>query len=159
MTVARSDGSAHGVTSSEFEAFRLSLSGRILLPSQPDYDDARQIHNGMIDRRPAMIVSCIGQRDVKVTVRYCKDNDLVLSVRCGGHSVAGFSVCEGGVMMDLTPMNQVVVNPSTRTARVAGGATWADIDQATQDHGLATTGGSLLQRALAATPWEEGTAG
>ena len=141
MTVARSDGSAHNITASEFEAFESSLTGDILLPTSPGYDEARQIHNGMIDRRPAMIVRCKGRTDVATTVRHCKHNNLLLSVRCGGHSVAGFSVCEGGVMIDLALMNQVDVDPSTRTAKAAGGANWADVDKATQAHGLATTGG------------------
>ncbi len=141
MTVIRSDGSSGNVSSSEFETFRSSLAGEILLPADSGYDGARQIHNGMIDRRPAMIVRCKGRADVVAAVRYCGDNGLLLSVLCGGHSVAGFSVCEGGVMIDLTSMTQVDVDPSTRTANVAGGANWGDIDKATQAHGLATTGG------------------
>ena len=141
MIVSRSDGAVRSVSSSEFETFRSSLGGGILLPSDSGYDEARQIHNGMIDRRPAMIVRCKSRADVVAAVRYCRDNSLLLSVRCGGHSVAGFSVCEGGVMIDLTSMNQVDVDPLTRRANVAGGANWGDIDKATQAHGLATTGG------------------
>ena len=129
------------MTSPEFEAFRSSLLGDILLPADAGYDEARSIHNGMIDRHPAMIVRCKDRVDAAATVSYCGSNNLLLSVHCGGHSVAGFSVCEGGVMIDLTPMNQVEVDPSSRTANVGGGANWEDIDKATQANGLATTGG------------------
>ena len=129
------------MTSPEFEAFRSSLLGDILLPADAGYDEARSIHNGMIDRHPAMIVRCKDRADAAATVSYCGSNNLLLSVHCGGHSVAGFSVCEGGVMIDLTPMNQVEVDPSSRTANVGGGANWEDIDKATQANGLATTGG------------------
>ena len=141
LTLTKVDGSAHTITASEFEAFRSSLQGDILLPADPGYDEARSIHNGMIDRRPAMIVRCGDRTDVAATVRYCGENDLLLSVLCGGHSVAGFAVCEGGVMIDLTPMNHVDVDPANRAATAGGGATWADVDKATQIHGLATTGG------------------
>ena len=141
LTLSKLDGSNYLMTSSDFEVFRSSLQGDVLFAADPGYDEARAIHNGMIDHRPAMIVKCGGRADAAATVSYCGSNNLLLSVHCGGHSVAGFSVCEGGVMIDLTPMNQVDVDPSNRTANVGGGANWEDIDKATQAHGLATTGG------------------
>ncbi len=119
----------------------LSVRGRVLRPGDSGYDDARTIHNGMIDRRPALIARCASVDDVIATVRFAHDRDGLVSVRGGGHGVAGFAVSDGGVMIDLAPMRGVQVDAVRRTARVEGGATWGDMDAETQKFGLATTGG------------------
>jgi FAD/FMN-containing dehydrogenase len=119
----------------------LSLRGVTLRPGEPGYDEARKIHNGMIDRRPALIARCTGRDDVIAVVRFARDSGSQVSVRGGGHGVAGFAVCDGGVMIDLSPMRRVEVDPVAKTVRVEGGATWGDVDAETARFGMATTGG------------------
>jgi FAD/FMN-containing dehydrogenase len=104
-------------------------------------DSARSIHNGMIDRHPALIVRCAGVADVLAAVTCARTHNLVVAVRGGGHGVPGFAVCDGGVMIDLSRMNSVRVDPVARTARAEGGGTWGDFDHETQAFDLATTGG------------------
>src|SRR5919112_1919616 len=121
--------------------FTASLRGEVLRPTDEGYDEARTIHNGMIDRRPTLIARCAGVADVMASVRFARDQQLLVSVRGGGHGVAGFSVCDGGLMIDLSRMRGVRVDPARQTARAQGGATWGDFDHETQAFGLATTGG------------------
>lgn len=123
------------------ESFAESLDGRIVRPGDKDYDEVRSIWNGMIDRRPALIARCETAQDVSRSVRFAKQQDLPLSVRCGGHGVSGNAVCDGGLMIDLSPMNSVTVDPQRKVAVVEGGAKLGDLDKATQVHGLATTAG------------------
>jgi FAD/FMN-containing dehydrogenase len=123
------------------EEFKKSLRGELLRPSDETYDLVRQIHNGMIGRHPALIARCTGVADVINTINFARANNLLVSVRGGGHSVPGFAVCDGGIMIDLSRMNSVRVDPVGRTARVEGGATWGDFDHETHAFGLATTGG------------------
>jgi hypothetical protein len=118
-----------------------SLRGDVLRPADEGYDAARTIHNGMIDRRPTLIARCAGVADVIASVRFAREQQLLLSVRGGGHSLPGFSVCDGGLMIDLSRMRGVRVDPARRTARAEGGVTWGDFDHETQAFGLATTGG------------------
>ena len=117
------------------------LRGELLRPGDDGYDGARTIHNGMIDRRPALIVRCAGVADVIAAVTFARDHQLLVAVRGGGHGVPGFAVCDGGLMIDLSRMKGVRVDPARRTARAEGGATWGDFDHETQAFGLATTGG------------------
>jgi hypothetical protein len=117
---------------------QLSLEGSILTPDSPEYDEARGIWNAMIDRRPALILRCATPDDVVRAVRFTREHDLLLAVRGGGHNIAGSAVCDGGVVIDLSPMRGVRVDPAARTARVEAGATLGDVDEATQAHGLAT---------------------
>lgn len=119
------------------------IRGEVLQPGDDDYDDARSVWNAMVDKRPRSIVRCRGTADVIRAVNHARENELLLSIRCGGHSFAGKSVCDGGVAIDLSPMSGVRVDPAERTARVQGGATWADVDHETQAFGLATTGGLI----------------
>jgi FAD/FMN-containing dehydrogenase len=105
------------------DAFKASLRGELLLPGEGGYEDARKIHNGMIDRHPAVIVRCAGASDVINAVNFARDNDLLLVVRGGGHGVPGFAVCDGG-LIDLSRMRSVRVDPVQRVARAEGGATW-----------------------------------
>src|SRR6266516_55597 len=114
------------------------VSGQVLLPSEPGYDEARTVWNAMIDRRPAVIVRCVSAQDVIHAVRTAREQELVLAVRGGGHNIAGNAVCEGGLMIDLTPMKSVRVDPSNRTARVEPGVTLGEFDRETQGFGLAT---------------------
>ncbi|HEY2635835.1 MAG TPA: FAD-binding protein, partial [Solirubrobacteraceae bacterium] len=121
------------------EAFR----GDALRAGDDGYDEARAVFNGMIDRRPALIARCGGTADVVDAVALARERRLPLAVRGGGHSVGGHGVCEGGVMIDLSAMRSVHVDPGRRIARVGGGALWGDVDRATQLFGLAVTGGRV----------------
>ena len=119
------------------------LSGTIIRRGDAEYDQARRVWNGMIDRSPALIVRCRTTADVVAAVNHARDNGLVLAVRGGGHNAAGLSVCDDGLVIDLSPMRAVSVDAARRTARVEGGALWRDVDAATHPHGLATTGGLI----------------
>ena len=124
-----------------FDELGSSFRGELLLPTSPGYDTARRIWNGAVDRRPACIARCTGVADVVAAVRFARDHDLEIAVRGGGHNVAGTAVCDDGVVIDLSAMRAVWVDPAGRTAWVQGGALWGDVDHETQAHGLATTGG------------------
>ncbi len=115
--------------------------GELIDPDHPDYDDARAIWNGGVDRRPWLIARCCGTADVAAAVRYARHRRLEIAVRGGGHNVAGTAVCDGGIVIDLSAMRAVSVDPVERTALVQGGALWGDVDHETQAHGLATPGG------------------
>src|SRR5262245_24450908 len=126
-----------------FESLESSIRGQVIRPGDPAYDSARQIHNGMIDRRPDAIIRCSGAADVMQTVRFARDHGIAVAVRGGGHSVPGFSVCDGGLLIDLSAANSVRVDRARQAARAAGGATWGDFDHETVAHGLACTGGVM----------------
>ena len=115
--------------------------GEVIAPGQDGYDGARAIWNGTVDRRPRLIARCSGTADVAAAVRFARDHDLEIAVRGGGHNVAGTAVCDDGIVIDLSAMRAVRVDPAGRTARVQGGALWGDVDHETQARGLATTGG------------------
>jgi FAD/FMN-containing dehydrogenase len=121
----------------EIDGFR----GQLVTADDSGYDDARAVWNGAIDRRPRLIARCSGTADVAAAVRFARDHDLEIAVRGGGHNVAGTAVCDDGIVIDLSAMRAVWVDPVGRTARVQGGALWGDVDHETQAHGLATTGG------------------
>jgi hypothetical protein len=118
-----------------------AFSGRLIEPGQPGYDEARKVHNGLIDKRPALIAQCAGMADIADAVRLGRKLGLEVAVRGGGHNVAGRSTTNGGLMVDLSRMRSVHVDPRRRTARAEGGAIWRDFNRETQAHGLATTGG------------------
>ncbi|HEU5431445.1 MAG TPA: FAD-binding oxidoreductase, partial [Thermomicrobiales bacterium] len=129
--------------------FRGRLRGAALRPDDAGYDEARAVHNGLIDRRPALIVRCSGAADVVEAVNFARDNRLPLSVRGGGHNVAGNAVCDGGLMIDLSLMRGVQVDPEAGIAHAQGGVTWGDLDRETQLFGLATPGGVVSTTGIA----------
>jgi FAD/FMN-containing dehydrogenase len=119
------------------------FGGEIVRPDDPPYDDTRSVFNGMIDRRPALIARCTSADDVASAVNLAREEDLLLSIYGGGHGVTGAAVVDAGVCVDLRTMDRVDVDPDQRIARVEGGAKWGPIDAATQEHGLAVTGGRV----------------
>jgi FAD/FMN-containing dehydrogenase len=123
--------------------FAKSLSGSLLVAGDEGYDDARAVWNRMIDRRPALIARCAGPDDVVAAVRFAREHDLLVSVRGGGHNVTGHAVCQGGLMIDLSPMKTARVDAGRRLLTAGAGLTWGELDTATQRHGLATTGGII----------------
>ena len=125
------------------------LVGRLLGPGDGDYDDTRSVWNAMVDRRPQLIAQCATRDDVAAAVRFAREHDLEIGVRCGGHGVLGLAVPEGGLMIDLTPMGAVTVDAERRRAWVQGGALLGALDQATQPHGLATTAGNVSHTGVA----------
>ena len=123
--------------------------GRLISSSDADYDIARAVWNGAIERRPRLIAKCIGTEDVVAAVRFARDHDLEIAIRGGGHNVAGTAVCDDGIVIDLSAMRGVRIDPANRTAWVQGGALWGDVDHETQVHGLATTGGIVSHTGVA----------
>jgi FAD/FMN-containing dehydrogenase len=125
-----------GVGMAALASFSEAFEGEIILPGSAGYDAARIVWNGMIDRRPAVVARAAGVEDVRRTLRFAREQELPIAVRCGGHSLAGFSTCDGGVVLDLSLMRDVHVDPARRTARVAGGTLLSQLDEAAQAHGL-----------------------
>jgi FAD/FMN-containing dehydrogenase len=125
------------------------VRGAVLTPGDPGYDEAREIWNALIDRQPALIVQCSGAADVVDAVNFAREQRLVLSIKAGGHNVAGNAVNDGGLVIDLSQMRGVHVDPETQTARVQGGATWGDLDRETQLFGLAVPGGVVSTTGVA----------
>src|SRR5512134_648676 len=137
------DGRRILLSRSDAEDFRAGLRGQLLLPGATGYDDARKIFNGMFDRRPALIARCLGAADVVRAVRFARTYGLLVAVRGGGHSLSGQSVCDDGLMIDLSLMRGVRVDPTDRLARVGGGALLGDLDRETLAFGLVTTTGTV----------------
>jgi FAD/FMN-containing dehydrogenase len=144
--------STHDVTTlpdeATFDAFRQDFRGEVIRPGDDTYDQARRIFNGMIDRRPALIVRPTGAADVIAAVKLARETGLPPAVRCGGHSIAGSSVADGALMIDLSHMKGVRVDPVARTARANAGVTWGEFDRETQLFGLATPGGRVTTTGL-----------
>jgi FAD/FMN-containing dehydrogenase len=129
--------------------FSESVRGEVLRPGDRGYDAARSVWNAMIDRRPALIVRCAGVADVIAAVKFAREQRLLVSVKGGGHGVAGTAVADGGLMIDLAPMNGIEVDVARRRARAGAGTTWGEFDRETQAHGLATTGGIVPTTGIA----------
>jgi FAD/FMN-containing dehydrogenase len=131
------------------ETLNAQIEGAVFSEGSAGFDQARSVWNAMIDRRPALIVQCKHADDVQQAVIYATQQDLPISIRGGAHNVAGHAVCDAGLMIDLSQMRGVSVNAEARTAWVQGGATWGDVDEATQAHGLATPGGLISDTGVA----------
>ncbi len=125
------------------------FAGEVIVPSDAGYDSARRIWNASIDKRPGVIARCSGVADVVRTVKFARANDLLVSVRGGGHNVAGRALCDDGIVIDLSAMRGVVVDPQSRTVRVQGGATLADVDRETHAYGLAVPTGTVSRTGIA----------
>ncbi|MBR0658246.1 FAD-binding oxidoreductase [Neoroseomonas oryzicola] len=125
------------------------FAGSLLRPGDPGYDGARRVHNGLIDKHPRLIARCAGVADVADAVRFARTHGLEIAIKGGGHNVAGRATVEGGLMIDLSPMKGLHVDPRARIARAQGGLTWAGFNRETQVHGLATTGGVVSSTGIA----------
>jgi FAD/FMN-containing dehydrogenase len=137
------------VDETAIQAFRAGVRGALLRPGDDGYDAARRVWNGMIDRNPALIVRCAGVADVINAVNFARTHHLLVSVRGGGHNVTGNAVCEGGLMIDLSSMKGIRVDPVRRTVRAQAGLTWGEFDHETQAFGLAMTGGQVSTTGIA----------
>ena len=131
------------------DGFQTVLRGELIRPQDEGYEEARKVNNGMIDRRPAMIARCAGVADVISAVNFARNHNLVVAVRGGGHSVPGFGTCDGGLVIDLSRMRGIRVDPRRRTARAEGGCTWGDLNHAAHAFGFATTGGVVSTTGIA----------
>src|SRR5205823_2214658 len=136
-------------TGPALDELRGQIRGEVVSESDPAYVEACQIWNGMIDRRPALVVRCSGSADVMTAVRFAREAGLPVSVRAGGHNVAGTALCDGGVVVDLTRMRNVFVDPERRTVRAGGGALLGDVDHETQAFALATPFGVVSKTGIA----------
>src|SRR5919109_3664941 len=133
----------------DLERLRDVIRGPVVDPDDEGYDAARAIWNGAIDRRPAGVARCTGVADVVAAVRFARERDLMVAVRSGGHGVGGHALCDDGLVIDLSPMKGIRVDPATRTARADAGVLWGELDRETQLHGLATVGGIVTHTGIA----------
>jgi FAD/FMN-containing dehydrogenase len=137
------------INETAIEQFKGSLKGQFINSKSADYEEARKVWNGMIDKHPLMIVRCADEDDVAKAVNFARNNKLEIAVRGGGHNVAGFSTCDDGIVIDLSPMKKIEVDKTSQTAKAQAGLTWGEFDKATQEHGLATTGGLVTTTGVA----------
>ena len=139
LTIATRNSGDKTVANTRVERFRAELQGELLRPADDGYEVARKVWNGMVDKRPALIARCTGTADVVACVNFAREQDILISVRGGGHNYAGKAVCDGGLMIDLSPMKDISVDPVGRTARAQAGLRLGEFDRETQKFGLATT--------------------
>ncbi len=149
LRVSTTKGTEAILEATAVQEFRAALRGPLICPGDANYDEARKVWNGMINRRPALIARCAGVADVIAAVKFARTHEVLVSVRGGGHNSPGNAVCEGGLMIDLGGMRSVRVDPARHTVRAEGGTTWADFDRETQAFGLATTGGAISSTGIA----------
>jgi FAD/FMN-containing dehydrogenase len=142
-------GNAIELDEAAIEGLTTAFRGQVIRPGDADYDAARRVWNSMIDKYPALIARCTGTADVVAAVRFARARDLLVAVRGGGHNVAGNAVCDGGLVIDLSRMKGILVDPVKQTARAQGGVTWGDLDRETQLFGLATPGGEVSMTGIA----------
>src|SRR3954471_9145959 len=142
----------HPLGEATLAEFEQGLSGRLIRPDDPEYDEARSIWNGAHDKYPAMVVRCAGVADVIRAVEFARSEDLEVAVRGGSHSIPGFSTTDGGIVIDLSPMQGVRVDPQAGTARAEGGVQWGPFDHETQAFGLGVTGGLISTTGLGGFP-------
>jgi hypothetical protein len=143
------NGQLVNISTKAFDALQANLRGALLRPDHDSYESARQVWNGMIDRRPALIVRCTGTADVIAAINFAREHNLLVSVRGGGHNAAGHAVNEGGLVIDLSPMKGIRVDPQARRAWAAGGVTWGELDHETQPFGMAAPGGVVSTTGIA----------
>jgi FAD/FMN-containing dehydrogenase len=141
MTATSTTSSAEHRPAPPYDALATGLRGRLILPGDDDYDQARAVYNGMIDRRPGAIARCADAPDVVACVRFAREHGIDLAVRGGGHNAGGLGVCDNGLVIDLSGMRSTTVDPAAHTVRVDGGCTWGDVDHATVAFGMATPSG------------------
>jgi FAD/FMN-containing dehydrogenase len=146
---ARVTGESRRLEEGPVAAFQSQFRGQIIQPGDEAYESARRVWNGAIDRHPGLVARATGVADVRAAVRFARDRGLPLAVRGGGHNVAGTAVCDGGVVLDCSPMKGVRVDPAARTARAQAGLLWGELDRETQVFGLATTGGIISHTGIA----------
>jgi FAD/FMN-containing dehydrogenase len=132
-----------------YDSFASRFRGALIDPKDPRYDEARELFNSMIETRPALIAQCTSAADVAAAIAYARDAGLEIAVRAGGHSVAGQSSVDGGMVIDVRPLDEVTIDPQARTARIGAGVTWGPFDAAAQQHGLATVGGRVSTTGVA----------
>ena len=149
LKIASNNGADIELGEAEVAGLKARLRGDLLRPDDSGYDDARRVWNGMIDKRPALIARCAGTADVIAAVTFAREHELVVSVRGGGHNYAGKSVCDDGLMIDLSPMKGITVDPARRIARAEAGLRLGEFDRATQEFGLATTLGENTDTGIA----------
>jgi FAD/FMN-containing dehydrogenase len=138
-----------GIAAERLEELRSAFSGSVLEPADDGYEEARRVHNGLIDRRPAVIARCRGTADVAEAVRFARASGLDICVRGGGHNVAGRAVVDDALMIDLSPMKGIYVDAASRTVRAQGGVVWRELNRETAAHGLAVTGGAISTTGIA----------
>jgi FAD/FMN-containing dehydrogenase len=143
VDIATLNGGRSTLSAPDIAALRSGLRGAVLLSGDEGYETARRVWNGNVDRRPAVIVRCTTASDVQRAVDFAGKRDLLVSVRGGGHSAPGYGTNDGGLVVDLSSMKAISINPAGHTARAEGGVLWRELDHATQAHGLATTGGTV----------------
>jgi FAD/FMN-containing dehydrogenase len=131
------------------QAFQQQLHGTLIQPGDAAYDEARTVFNAMIDKRPALIARCADTADVVAAVNFAREHGLLVAIHGGGHSIAGKATCDDGLVIDLSPMKEIQVDPVAKTVRTGGGVTWGEFDAATQAHGLASTGGAVSTTGIA----------
>jgi FAD/FMN-containing dehydrogenase len=139
----------HTIDAARVEELAATADGRVLVAGDEGYEEARRVHNGLVDRRPAVIVRCRSAADAAAAVKLARAEKLEICVRGGGHNVAGRAVADGAVMVDLAEMKGAEVDPAARTVRAEGGLTWAELNAATAEHGLAVTGGAISSTGIA----------
>src|SRR5262245_30256717 len=149
IAAVTTDGAVTHLSDADVDGLRRSLLGEVLSSSHGGYEDARRVWNGNIDRRPALIARCTGTADVQQAINFARTHGLLVSLRGGGHSAAGYGTNDGGLVIDLSPMKGIRVDPDNRTVRAQGGVLWRELDHETQAFGLATTGGTISNTGIA----------
>jgi FAD/FMN-containing dehydrogenase len=149
LRVVTLGGAESALDEAEVERFGSRLWGKLLRPGDDEYEEARRLWNGVIERRPALIARCAAAEDVVESVNFARENDLLLAVRGGGHNVAGMAMADGGLVVDLSAMKEVGVDPERRTVRAGAGVTIGELDEQTQKHGLAAPMGVVSQTGIA----------
>jgi FAD/FMN-containing dehydrogenase len=149
MAIGSSTTSMPQLGAAALKQLETSLIGDVLRPDHPAYNSARSLYNAMIDKHPALIVRCRGTPDVVRALEFAHRHDLLVAVRGGGHNIAGKALCDGGMVIDLSNMKGIRVDPAKRSVRAEAGLTWGEFDRGTQEHGLATTGGFISTTGIA----------